>query len=453
MTQDQYILIYYVAVFCAGFIIGLTAMALKSKATALKDMESLKMQLSGANALNEKSMAELDEIKNSYLKLQEKNKDLEIELARLQETFSSYQEKLNWQENAKKQMADAFENMANRTFEYNSRAFLNHAKEYLGDFMDKTRGDWNTQKAQFKTIVEPIKQNIETLESHVRELEQKREGAYEGLKEQLRQLSVAHGEIYSAAVNLKQALKSPVTRGRWGEIQLRRIVEISQMMPHVDFTEQKMARSGRPDMIVRLPHGGILPIDSKVPLKAYLEAMDLDDDKIKKQRLKEHAKAMKNRIRELGQKKYWEQFNPSPDFVVMFIPNEGSIAAAFEIDPDLIEFAFEHRILMASPISLIGLLKAVAYGWRQHRMNENAKNIIGEGRELYKRLDVFANRLAELQTCLARSVEGFNKVVGSFQSRLMPIAKKFGEMSFTGEELNPPDTINVHVRDVAQRKL
>ncbi len=453
MTEEQYILIYYGVVFCAGFVLGLIAMALKAKSTAVKDVETLKIKLSRISAINEKTQADFDDMKSSYLKLQEENKGLRIELGRVKESVSSCKEKLIWQEDAKNHMKEAFENLAGRAFEHNSRAFLSHAKEYLETFMDKTRGDWNTQKAQFKTIVEPIKQNMEILESHVRELEQKREGAYEGLKEQLRQLSRAHAEIHSVTINLKQALKSPVTRGRWGEIQLRRIVELAHMMPHVDFTEQKMAQSGRPDMMVRLPNGGILPIDSKVPLKAYLEAMDSDDDKTKKQKLKDHAKAMKNRIRELGQKNYWEQFDPSPDFVVMFIPNEGSIAAAFEADPDLLEFAFDHRILMASPISLIGLLKAVAYGWRQHKVNENAKNIIGEGRELYKRLDIFANHLVELQNCLIRSVEGFNKVAGSFQARLMPIARKFGEVSFTGEPLDPPDEIKIQVRDIAQKRL
>jgi DNA recombination protein RmuC len=211
---------------------------------------------------------------------------------------------------------------------------------------------------------------------------------------------------------------------------------------HVAFDEQAASQSGRPDMIVHLPNGGILPIDSKVPLEAYLEAMEVIDDRIRMRRLDKHAKAMRERVRELGQKMYWDQFDAAPDFVVMFVPNEACLGAAFERDPALLEYAIGKKVLISSPVNLLALLKAVAYGWQQYQITENALKIAREGQDLYKRIETFISHLTEMGRSLGRSIEGYNKAIASLERRLLPAARRFQEMGVSMSELVSPDTID-----------
>jgi DNA recombination protein RmuC len=211
---------------------------------------------------------------------------------------------------------------------------------------------------------------------------------------------------------------------------------------HVAFDEQAAIESGRPDMIVHLPNGGILPIDSKVPLESYLEAMEAVDDQIRIKRLDKHARAMRERVRELGQKMYWDQFDAAPDFVVMFVPNESCLGAAFERDPALLEYAIEKKVLISSPVNLLALLKAVAYGWQQYQITENALRIAREGKELYKRIETFIYHLTEVGRSLARSIEGYNKAIASLERRLLPAARRFQEMGVSTSELVSPSTID-----------
>ena len=355
---------------------------------------------------------------------QNEREQLRIKLVELQKEKEAEEEKLQWTEQAKLQMRDAFTAVAGDALRANSEELNRRAKIDL------------------KNVVDPLKVNLASLDGYVRELEKARKGAYEALQQQLTHLGETHSKLQETTTTLTQALKSPTVRGRWGELQLRRVVEMAGMDHHVAFDEQAIVESGRPDMIVHLPNGGILAIDSKVPLESYLEAMEAVDDQIRIRRLDKHARAMRERVRELGQKMYWDQFDAAPDFVVMFVPNESCLGAAFERDPALLEYAIEKKVLISSPVNLLALLKAVAYGWQQYQITENALRIAREGKELYKRIETFIYHLTEVGRSLARSIEGYNKAIASLERRLLPAARRFKEMGVSTSELLSPSTID-----------
>ena len=269
-----------------------------------------------------------------------------------------------------------------------------------------------------------------------------RVGAYQDLLTQLTGLRETQNQLQKSTTTLGEALKSPTVRGRWGEIQLRRVIELAGMVSHVSFDEQVTGDKGRPDLIVYLPNGAVLPIDSKVPLAAYLDAMEATDATIRANALAGHVKAMRDRVRELSRRQYWDQFESAPDFVVMFVPNETFLAAAFEQDPDLLEHAIAAKVLISSPINLLALLKSVAYGWQQHKMSENASVIVAEARELTARMATFSDHLTTLGRSLDKSVEAYNKTVGSLQRRLLPTARKFEELGVPSSNVQAPETIN-----------
>jgi DNA recombination protein RmuC len=214
------------------------------------------------------------------------------------------------------------------------------------------------------------------------------------------------------------------------------------MEHHIAFDEQAATEKGRPDMVVHLPNGGILPIDSKVPLESYLDAMGAPDERTRTVRLDGHARAMRERVRELGQKMYWDQFQAAPEFVVMFVPNEACLGAAFERDPGLLEYAIEKRVLISSPVNLLALLRAVAYGWQQYQITENALKIAREGQDLYKRIENFLQHLADMGRLLSKSVEGYNRAIASLERRLLPAARRFQEMGLTTSPLEAPGPID-----------
>jgi len=226
-------------------------------------------------------------------------------------------------------------------------------------------------------------------------------------------------------------------------------VELAGMTSHVAFDEQASTEMGRPDMIVYLPNGGILPIDSKVPLDSYLAAQTATDDQLRKQNLAQHAKAMRERVKELGQKQYWDQFERAPDFVVMFIPNEACLGAAFENDPDLLEYAIAKKVLVSSPVNLLALLKAVAYGWQQHQIADNAIKIAREGQELFNRLKKFVDHLSDVGKSLKKLVDGYNRAMASLDKRLLPAVRRFQEMGLSTKELDAPQEIEVLPKVIA----
>ncbi|UCD31424.1 MAG: DNA recombination protein RmuC [Desulfobacterales bacterium] len=358
-------------------------------------------------------------------KWQSEKEALSIRIVTLEKEQEAGADKLAWVEQAESNMREAFSALAGEALRANAEALASRAK---GDL---------------KSLVDPLKENLTSLDGYVRELESTRKGAYESLQQRLSQLGETHAKLQETTTTLTQALKSPTVRGRWGELQLRRVVEMAGMVSHVTFVEQATTESGRPDMIAYLPNQGVLPIDSKVPLESYLAAMEATDEKLRKLKLDQHAKAMRERIKELGQKQYWDQFEKAPDFVVMFIPNEACLGAAFERDPGLLEYAIEKKVLISSPVNLLALLRAVAYGWQQHQITDNAIKIAKEGQELYNRLMNFVDRLADVGKHLKKSVDSYNRAMGSLDKRLLPAVRRFQEMGLSTTALDAPQEIEV----------
>lgn len=360
----------------------------------------------------------------SNARLEKENTDLRIRLAAEEKAREAGAEKIGWVENAEAQMRDAFKALAGDALRTNSELVSAQArKDLIG-------------------IVQPVRENLNSLDSHIRELEKARQGAYQSLVQQIVELQQTHSKLQESTITLSQALKSPTVRGRWGEIQLRRVVEMAGMVNHVSFDEQAATDLGRPDMIAYLPNGGVLPVDSKVPLGAYLNAVESLEEEKRRGYLTEHAKAMRSRIRDLAQKQYWEQFPSSPDFVVMFVPNEACLGAAFEADPSLLEHAIGRKVLICSPVTLMALLRSVAYGWQQKHLSENAVRIAEEGRELYARIELFVKKFSEAGQALGKAVERYNAAAGSLERRLMPAARRFQELGVSSGDLAEPGHID-----------
>jgi DNA recombination protein RmuC len=358
---------------------------------------------------------------------------LQEQVTRLNAERQSQEERQRWADDTKEQMKDTFGALAGDVLKSNSQALT-----------AETRKD-------VTGVVKPLEDKLKALDEQVRALEKVRAGAYENINTQLKSLSDTNSKLYDSTTSLASALKSPVVRGRWGELELRRVVEMAGMQKHVAFDEQTTTNDGgRPDLVVRLLGGGSLPIDSKVPMTAYLNAMETSDDQIRKQQLKAHAKAVKDRVTELGTKKYWDQFDKAPECVVMFVPNEASLGAAFVIDPKLFEYSIGKNVLICSPYTLVGFLRAVAVGWQQSALTENARQIADSGKELYERTAVFSKHLTKLAKSLGQSTETFNAVIASLETRMMPTVRKLKDLGDFDKEIELPEEINFVPRQPKQ---
>jgi DNA recombination protein RmuC len=288
------------------------------------------------------------------------------------------------------------------------------------------------RETAIETLVAPIAVALAKTEAQIQSIERERIDAFATLKAQIEGLSAGQNLLSRETRNLVTALRRPDVRGKWGELTLRRVVELSGMTEHVDFSEQPQVatESGavRPDMIVHMPDRRDIVVDVKTPLDAYLAAVETQDDEERKAQLRRHAMIVATRIRELATKQYWSQFERSPDFVVLFLPGDQFLAAALQENPELIDEALRQNVMLATPTSLAALLKAVAYGWKQSALADNAAEIRKLGEDLYKRLSVFAEHLGRLGKSLDGSVQSFNKAVGSLEQQVMPAARRFPEL-------------------------
>ncbi len=345
-----------------------------------------------------------------------------VRIALLSERLDRAAERLSWLKTADEQLRSSFQALAGEALQQSSQHLMDRSREQLGMHL------------------EPLEKALDTLGTQVREIEKERKGAYEGLKQEIHLLRDAHGALRTSAAGLERALKSSAQRGRWGEVQLRRVVEMAGLVEHVDFTEQPTVEGLRPDMVIHLPRGGVLPVDAKAPMNAYLEAAEATDAAARRSHLDAHLKALRQRTIELGQRRYWDQFDSAPDFVVMFVPNEASLGAAFERDPEFLDFAVRHRVLPATPVTLLALLKSVSYGWQQMRVADNARLIASSGRELHTRLIRFLEHLRRLGKSLDTASQTYNQAVGSLERRVLPAARRLEEAGAaveTSPELEP----------------
>jgi DNA recombination protein RmuC len=433
-----------VGAFIAGLLLGHFIKALR----AGRDQAVQSAELEQARALLHERRDECALLRERLDKIQSEHAGL---TSALEHERKAMAEKVKLLEEAKEQMGHMFKSLSQDVMAANRESFLSLAQERLKQFQEGAQNDLEKRQKAISDLVAPVSKSLETMDKKIVDLEKAREGAYGELREHLTAMKSDQDKLRYETASLVQALRSPSARGQWGELQLKRTLEMAGMVEGVHYKQQAVTESGtRPDVIVFLPGGQNIVIDAKAPIEAYLDALkENNTEEERTQQLKRHARHVRDHFKSLGTKKYWEQFE-SPEFVLMFLPGESYFSAALEHDPSLIEAGVDNKVIPATPTTLIAMLRAVAYGWRQEALAENAKEISDLGRELYKRLSVFGNHMADIGKGIDRAMSSYNKAVGSLERNVLSAARKFEDLETTPEKKEIP---NLKALEEGPRKL
>ncbi|HCI92571.1 MAG TPA: DNA recombination protein RmuC [Verrucomicrobiales bacterium] len=440
MISPEILSFVYAAVgLVAGILVTCLICSTKHKSRASIDAEKLINEQQRTAEL----AAELAQMKTKHdlqlaseLTLRQTQTELEV---RLQEEKKAAAEKQALLEKAETRLTDTFKALSAETLKSTQDQFLSLAKNSLKAQQQEANNELEKRKVAVELLVKPISQTLEKVQTQISETEKLREGDKQALRQQIVHITEANIGLQKETQKLVKALRQPTGRGQWGEMQLRRVVEMAGMQEHCDFETQTTTTSDdgkrlRPDLVVKLPGGQHVVVDSKAPMDAYLDAIEADDDAVRETALARHAQQVRTHIQQLGSKKYQQQFDTTPEFVVLFLPSEAFFSAALSEDSSLIEKGVDQNVILATPTTLIALLRAVAFGWRQEALAQNAREISALGKTLYERLGTFASHLTKVGKNLETTVKNYNSAVGSFERSVIPGARKFPELGAVSED-------------------
>jgi DNA recombination protein RmuC len=417
------------------------------------DLRSFENRLSASDARIDELRHQLEESDREKNEIQEKLSAAEKARATAEATTVETQKNLAEQrtllDEAKAKLSETFKSLASDALAHSNRGFLTLAEEKFKALKDEAATDLDVRKTKIQELVDPLKKALDEYQKEAKELEAKRLKEISTVGEQLRSVAETQASLQQETSKLVNALRSPQVRGRWGEIALRKTAELAGMTEHCDFIEQESVSTEdgrlRPDMVVKLPAGREVVVDSKVPLGGFMDALECTSDDERKACLVRHATQLKSHVQKLSSKEYWNQFPTAPEFVVLFIPNDSFLAAAAEQDPALVESALQKQVVIATPTTFIALLRAIAFGWRQEAMTRNAIEISKLGRDLSDRLATLTAHLSQVGKSIERTVQSYNKAVGSLETRVIPSARRFKELGVEGkkklEQVDPVDHV------------